>query len=51
MFVPIIKPTLKNANLGPNNFVKPKEIKTNNIKIVKINRILFFIKLDLHNKS
>ena len=51
MFVPIIKPTLKNANLGPNNFVKPKEIKTNKIKIVKIKRILFFTKLDLHNKS
>ena len=32
-------------------FVKPKEIKTNKIKIVKIKRILFFTKLDLHNKS
>tara|TARA_X000000368_G_scaffold281818_1_gene223676 strand:+ start:283 stop:540 length:258 start_codon:yes stop_codon:yes gene_type:complete len=51
MFVPMIKPTLKNANFGPKNFVKPNEIKTNNIKIIKINKKLFFIKRDLHNRS
>ena len=51
IFVPIIKPTLKNANFGPNNFVKPNEIRTNNIRIIEINKKLFFIKLDLHNRS
>ena len=51
IFVPMIKPTLKKANFGPNNFVKPNEIKTNNIKIIEINKKLFFIKLDLHNTS
>ena len=51
MFVPMIKPTLKNANFGPNNFVKPNEIRTNSVKIIEVNIILFFMKLDLHNKS
>ena len=40
----MIKPTLKNANFAPNNFVKPKEIKVNKIIIVVIKRILFFKK-------
>ena len=43
MFVPIIKPTLKNANFGPNNFVKPNDIKTNKIIIVKTKRASLFI--------
>ena len=33
------------------NFVKPNEIRINSIKIIEINMKLFFIKLDLHNKS
>ena len=34
MLEPIIKPTLKKANCGPNIFVKPKETKVNKIKII-----------------
>ena len=47
----MIKPTLKKANFGPNNFVKPNEMKINNNKTIEINKKLFFIKLDLHNRS
>ena len=34
IFVPIIKPTLKNANLGPNNLVKKNEIIISKINII-----------------
>ena len=51
IFVPIISPTLKKANFGPNSFVKPKEIRTSKINMTKLNKISFLIKLDLHNKS
>ena len=43
--------TNNNNYTKPNNFVRPKDIKTNKIIIVKIKRKSFFIKLDLHNKS
>ena len=51
MFVPIIKPTLKKANFGPNIFVKPNEIITNKMKMIDMKSILLLINLDLHNKS
>ena len=51
MFEPIIKPTLRKANCGPNIFVKPKEAKANRIKIIDIKSTLFLIILDLHKKS
>jgi len=49
--VPIISPTLKKANFGPNSFVKPKETNTSSISMIKLNKILLLIKLDLHSKS
>ena len=48
IFDPIIKPTLKNANFGPNNFVKVKEIKTNNIKIIAVNSMLFLMRENIN---
>ena len=51
MFVPMIKPTLRNANCGPNIFVKLRETKTKKIKIIDVKSILFSIILDLHKKS
>ena len=51
MFVPIIKPTLKKANFGPNIFVKLKETIINKINIIDVNKILLLINLDLHKKS
>ena len=51
MFEPIIKPTLKKANFGPNIFVNPKETRTNKIKIIDEKSILLLIILDLHKKS
>ena len=49
IFVPIISPTLKKANFGPNSFVKPKETNTSSISMIKLNKILLLIKLDLHS--
>ena len=51
MLVPIIRPTLKNANFAPKTFVKPNDKRTNRINIVVKNKKLFFISLDLHKKS
>ena len=51
MFVAIIKPTLRNANFGPNIFVKIKDIIVNKIKIINENKVLLLINLDLHKKS
>ena len=39
MFVPIIKPTLKNANFGPNIFVKTNETIINKTKIIDVKTI------------
>ena len=47
----MINPTLKIANFGPNNFVKPKETAANKIIAVDINSTLFSINYDLHNRS
>ena len=51
MFVPMIKPTLRNANFGPNIFVKIKETIMSKINMIDINKILLLINLDLHKKS
>ncbi len=51
MFVPIIKPTLKNANFEPNNFVKANETVISKTNIINEKRTLLFINFDLHNKS
>ena len=51
IFEPIINPTLKIANFGPNIFVKPKVKTVNNINIVVRNKNSFLIKSDLHKKS
>ena len=51
MFVPIIKPTLKKANFGPNIFVKINEVTINKINIIDVKRTLLFISFDLHRKS
>ena len=48
MFVPITKPTLKNANFGPKILVNQKDKPVNKINIMEINKKLFFIKFDLH---
>ncbi len=42
MFEPIIKPTLKKANFGPNIFVKTKETKSNKIKIIEHKKVSYF---------
>ena len=47
----MINPTLKIANLGPNNFVRPKDTSVNKIIPVDINKILFSINFDLHKRS
>ncbi len=49
--VPIIKPMLRNANFGPNIFVKPYEANINKENKINIKNILFLISEDLHNKS
>ena len=49
--MPIIKPTLKNANFGPNIFVKIKDTIINKIKMIYENKISLLINLDLHKKS
>ena len=41
ILVPIIKPTLRNANFGPNNFVKPNDTNTNKEIAINIKSILF----------
>ena len=51
MFDPIIKPTLKNANLGPKIFVKPKDKIVKKINIIETNKMSFLINSDLHKKS
>ena len=51
ILVPMINPTLKIANLGPYNFVRPKDTRVNKIIPVNINKILFSINFDLHNRS
>ena len=51
MFVPIIKPTLKKANFGPNIFVKLKETIIKKTNMIDMNKILLLINLDLHKKS
>ena len=51
MFVPIIKPTLRNANFEPNMFVKIKETIINKINMIDMNKVLLLINLDLHKKS
>ena len=51
ILVPIIKPTLKNANFAPNILVKKKDIKINKKNITDENKILLLINLDLHKKS
>ena len=51
IFVPNINPTLKNANLAVNIFVKPKEVSNNKKKAINIKSILFLIIEDLHKKS
>ena len=48
---PIISPTLKIANFGPNNLVRPKETSASKMIAIEINNILFSISLDLHNRS
>ncbi len=49
--MPIINPTLKIANFGPNNLVRPKETIANKMIAVDINNTLFSINFDLHNRS
>ena len=39
--MPIINPTLKIANFGPNNLVKPKETAVSKIIAIEINNTLF----------
>ena len=51
IFVPIINPTLKMANFGPNIFVSPKDNIVNKIIMVETNKKSFLISLDLHRKS
>ena len=51
MFVPMIKPTLRNANFGQNIFVKIKETIMSKINMIDMNKILLLINLDLHKKS
>ena len=51
IFVPIIKPTLKKANFGPNIFVRPKDKIVNNKIIIETNKKSFLINSDLHKKS
>ena len=51
ILVPSINPTLRNANLGVNIFVKPKEVSNNKEKAINIKSILFLITEDLHRKS
>ncbi len=46
IFVPIIKPTLRNANFGPYIFVKIKDIAINKIKMINENKKLLLINLD-----
>ena len=41
ILVPIINPTLKIANFGPNNLVKPKETAVSKIIAIEINKTLF----------
>ena len=48
MFVPIIKPTLKNANFGPNILVRPKDKAVKRISIIETNKKSFLIRSDLH---
>ena len=43
MFVPMIKPTLRNANFGPNIFVKIKEIIMSKINMIDINKVSLLI--------
>ena len=43
MFVPMIKPTLKNANFGPNILVKTKETIMSKINMIDMNRILLAV--------
>ena len=45
MFVAIIKPTLRNANFGPNIFVKIKDIMVNKIKMINENKILLSLSI------
>ena len=51
MFVPMIKPTLKNANFAPNTLVKLNETKASKSKMININSVLLAINFDLHKKS
>ena len=51
IFVPNINPTLKNANLAVNIFVKPKEVNNNKENAINIKSILVLIVEDLHKKS
>ena len=41
--MPIINPTLKIANFGPNNLVRPKETSASKMIAVEINNILFYL--------
>ena len=47
IFEPIIKPTLKKANFGPNIFVRLKEMINSNNSSIAIKSLLFLIILDL----
>ena len=48
---PMINPTLKIANFGPNNFVSPNDTTASKIIPVDINKILLSINFDLHKRS
>jgi hypothetical protein len=51
IFVPIIKPTLKNANFAPKIFVKPKDTRPNKTTLKSKIKNYYFISFDLHKKS